>query len=275
MTFVREACGPRGAPTVILLHGLGATAALNWTGASLVLRSRFRVIALDQRGHGRGIRTRHFRLEDCADDVAAVAERLGIQRAVIVGYSMGGPVASLVWRRHPTLVNGLVFVATGRSFREHHAEKIGFAALTAVLAATVPSTPGIVRTRARMADIVARTPVVGRRCRDLAWYVGEISHHDPQIILQAADQLGRFSSEDWIDTVDVPTAVVTTTTDRVVRPERQVRLAMTIPSAVLHPISDGHLDILGTRTSASSQAVLEACRQVADRARSWPTRTGT
>jgi 3-oxoadipate enol-lactonase len=274
-TFVREAAGPCGAPTLILLHGLGATAALNWAGASIALRRHFRVIAADQRGHGRGISTPSFQLEDCADDVAAVAAHLGVHRAVIVGYSMGGPIASLVWRRYPTLVEGLVLVATSRTFREHHAEKIGFAALAGILAATVPPTPGHVRARAGIADIVARTPVVGRRWRDLAWYAGEIGYHDPRTILQAAHQLGRFSSHEWINTVDVPTAVVTTTTDRVVRPERQIRLAMTIPTAVLHPTTHGHLDLLGPRASASSDAVLEACLQVTQRASTWQTRTGT
>jgi 3-oxoadipate enol-lactonase len=274
-TFLREHAGPPGAPTLILLHGLGATAALNWAGASIALRRHFRIVALDQRGHGRGIRTRHFRLEDCADDVAAVAAHLGIDRAVIVGYSMGGPIASLVWRRHPDLVDGLVLIATTRTFSEHRAEKIGLAVLTGVLVATVPSVPGLAAIGAGFSNFVSRMPVVGHPCRDLAWFAEEMAHHDPRAVLQAAEQLGRFSSQQWIEGVDVPTAVVTTTKDRIVRPERQVRLALTIPSAVLHPTIDGHLGLLGAQTSASSRVVLEACQQVTHRAQTWHKRTGT
>jgi len=55
---------------------------------------------MDHRGHGRGIRSaKPFRLADCADDVAALADRLGIETFIPVGYSMGGTVAQLMWRR--------------------------------------------------------------------------------------------------------------------------------------------------------------------------------
>ena len=72
---------------------------------------------MDHRGHGRGLRDdRPFRLEDCADDVAAVADQLGIERMIVVGYSMGGPIAQLLWRRHSALVDGLVLCSTGAAF---------------------------------------------------------------------------------------------------------------------------------------------------------------
>ena len=54
-TFVRELAGPQGAPVVVLLHGWSATAALNWSLSFFPLATRFRVIAIDHRGHGRRI----------------------------------------------------------------------------------------------------------------------------------------------------------------------------------------------------------------------------
>src|SRR4029077_5641554 len=107
-------------PAVVLLHGWTATGAINWAHCFRPLAERFRVLAIDQRGHGRGIRVppfRGFRLTDCADDVAALLDALGIERAIIGGYSMGGPVAQLVWRRHADRVTGLVLCATSRNFR--------------------------------------------------------------------------------------------------------------------------------------------------------------
>jgi 3-oxoadipate enol-lactonase len=74
------------------------------------------VLAFDQRGHARGLSCAgSFRLEDCADDVAAVAAVLCIDRVVAVGYSMGGLIAQLVWRRHPKLITGLVLCATAHN----------------------------------------------------------------------------------------------------------------------------------------------------------------
>lgn len=73
------------------------------------LSRRFRVIAVDHRGHGRGIRSRRrFRLADCADDAVAVADQLGVERFVAVGHSMGGPIAQLVWKRHPELFSDVL-----------------------------------------------------------------------------------------------------------------------------------------------------------------------
>ena len=69
-TFVRESSGPVGAPTVVLLHGWTATADLNWHHSFETLARHYRVIAVDHRGHGRGLRTDGaFSLTECADDL--------------------------------------------------------------------------------------------------------------------------------------------------------------------------------------------------------------
>ncbi|MDQ1443614.1 MAG: hypothetical protein QOI20_78, partial [Acidimicrobiaceae bacterium] len=88
-TFIRELPGPPSAadgPTLVLLHGLSATGGLNWLWCFQPLSARYRVIAIDHRGHGHGVRTRHFRLADCADDVAALAEVLDVPQLTAVGY---------------------------------------------------------------------------------------------------------------------------------------------------------------------------------------------
>ena len=50
-------------------------------------------------------------LEECADDVVALADELGIDTFIPVGFSMGSLVAQLVWRRHPDRTEGLVLCA--------------------------------------------------------------------------------------------------------------------------------------------------------------------
>ena len=135
-TVIRDVAGPPGAPTVVLLHGLGATASINWPGAFDELAPWFRVVALDQAGHGRGVRSRWpFRLEDCADDVVRLADVLGIERVITVGYSMGGPVALFARRRHPARVSGLVLCATAARFADSDARP---SALEGALAASLP-----------------------------------------------------------------------------------------------------------------------------------------
>ena len=110
-TFVRDVAGPVGAPTVVLLHGLGATASINWPGAFDALSSQFRVVALDQAGHGRGVRSRRpFRLEDCADDVARLADT----RSSINNQTIG---CRLLWMMasQPGLVLPAIFLIHGNT----------------------------------------------------------------------------------------------------------------------------------------------------------------
>src|SRR5476651_677740 len=88
-TFVREIAGPPGAPTLVLLHGFMASGGLNWFRTFDGLSREFHVIAPDLRGHARGIRSRrHVRLADCADDVAALVDELGVGKVIAAGYSM-------------------------------------------------------------------------------------------------------------------------------------------------------------------------------------------
>ena len=136
-TFARIVDGPAGAPTVVLLHGWIASGGLNWFTAFGPLSQRYRVIAPDMRGHGRGIRSRRrFRLADCADDVAALLDHLGAEPAIVVGYSMGGPIAQLLWRRHPDRVAGLVLCATSYRFVRGARERLIFGTMMATAVGT-------------------------------------------------------------------------------------------------------------------------------------------
>ena len=100
-----------GKPVVLLHGGLGA---IEMFGPNLWALSRgHRVIAVDLQGHGRTADIdRPFSLEDMADDIAALIKHLGIGKADIVGYSLGGGVALQTAVRHPEVVNKLVLVST-------------------------------------------------------------------------------------------------------------------------------------------------------------------
>ena len=99
--FMHELAGPPGAATIVLLHGLGGTAAGNWATAMPALARDFRVVAPDLRGHDSG----------SVDDVIAMVDALGVERFIAVGYSLGSAVASQLGRRHPDRVEGLVLCA--------------------------------------------------------------------------------------------------------------------------------------------------------------------
>lgn len=261
-TWIRDQPGPEGAPALIMLHGLGATGGLNWAGSQLYLADQFRLITIDHRGHGRGIRTRDFRLEDCADDAAAVIRALGLEKPIVVGYSMGGPIASLLWRRYPELVGGLVFCATSRNFRGSPGEKLTFGAMGIAGLSPIAVPRPLIRVLGAALGALP-IPNVGP-VKDVRWAVEEMAGHDPRAIIQAAAAIGRFNSSKWIGGVDVPTSVVVTTSDQVVAPIRQFRLARSIPHATVHCIDAGHFCVGGGDPKIRFLSALrDACLDVA------------
>ena len=260
-TFVRQVQGPAGAPTLFLLHGWMATADLNWFTAYERLGRHFNVVAIDHRGHGHGIRStfRPFRLEDCADDVAAAATALGIDSFIPVGYSMGGAIAQLVWRRHRERVDGIVLCATARNFGRRAADRVMFGSMLG-LSVAARITPKMVRRSAF--DRVVGPRVKGRPLAE--WASRELRRNDPSIILQAGWSIGRFSSADWIGGVDVPAGVVMTTRDNVVSPQRQRALADAIPDARVFRVVGDH-DVCVTGAARFVPALLDACVAVTTR----------
>ena len=260
-TFVRELAGPPGAPVLVLLHGWTATSDLNWCGSYGPLGQHFRVIAMDLRGHGQGIRsTSPFRLEDCADDVAALVRTLGVERCIPVGYSMGGPVAQLLWRRHRRLLDGIVLCATSCTFSGTVRERVlsGVAVGTGALAEALP----LERLAAVSFDGWHRWRV--RRGRPW-WGYEEVARHDWGDIVAAGKALLRYDSRPWIGGVDVPAAVVVTTADDVVPTPRQAEMADRVRGATRFAVDGGHA-VCTTQPARFVPALVAACQDVAARA---------
>lgn len=255
-TSIREAAGPAGAPTIILLHGWTVTGDLNFFTTFDALSERFNVVSLDHRGHGNGIKTKEpFTLEACADDVVALADELGLDTFIPLGYSMGGTIAQLVWYRHPERVRGLVLCSTARGFNATRGEAVSFLGL-AGLAAIARVAPE--QARDWIADqFITRK---GRAYED--WALREVRDSDITKILEAGHAIGQFSSRDWVGSIDVPTAVVITTHDRTVPARRQLRLAESIPGASIYRVAAAH-NACFSAADRWIPAVVEACTVVA------------
>jgi pimeloyl-ACP methyl ester carboxylesterase len=259
-TRVWECPGPRRAETLILIHGVAVTAELNWGKVLAPLARHFRVVAADLRGHGDGIRAgSRFRLEDCADDVAALAAVLGIRRFVAVGYSMGGMVAQLLARRHASLLSGLVLCSTAGNVRESPAERLTALAL--------PTTAAALRWNPLMqlmsAELLGMT-LLGHvdDPATAGWARAELSRTTLASAVSAIQAVCEFNSDGWISQLDVPAAVVVTTRDRIVPPGRQLRLARAIPGASVHEVRADH-GVCINAPQLFAPALLEACWSVA------------
>jgi pimeloyl-ACP methyl ester carboxylesterase len=99
---------------LVLLHGLGNEAHL-WDDFVPAVAPHYRVLALDQRGHGDSDWDSEARYdaESMTDDLEAVLDALEIDRFVLVGFSMGGRVSMTFAGRHPERLAGLVIIDIG------------------------------------------------------------------------------------------------------------------------------------------------------------------
>lgn len=236
--FVRRTAGPPGSPTVVLLHGWTVTADLNWYPAFEPLSQRASVVAFDHRGHGLGLPARKFKFTDCASDVLAVSDALGIDRFVCVGYSMGGAIAQMAARAAPDRVAGLVLGATSTSFRGRGLRAIRFSLLPMVAAAS------------RLAPVKLRYwgweqtvfNVIGTNIG--RWAQTEVLKGDPQAMLDAGTELFNFDSSPWIAELPMPIAQVRTLGDKVVPDYLQQELADAVNDISVYSYRGGHASVV-------------------------------
>ena len=255
--FVRYAAGPPGAPTVLLLHGWMASADLNWPGTFAALAGRCHVLAMDVRGHGRGIRsTEAFSLDECADDAAGLLRELGVREAVVVGYSMGGLIGLLLARRHPDRVRGLVLAASAAELARTGLGR-GLGVAVHVLGALVRS--GLSDRVLR--EVVRSQPtVLGELAEVAPWMAGEAKRLHPADIVGAGQAIAAFDARPWLAELSVPAASVVTCRDRAVDPDRQRATAAALGGAIVE-VDGGHA-MCATDPAALGAAVWRAVELV-------------
>jgi 3-oxoadipate enol-lactonase len=214
--FVRD--NEADGPAVLLLHGWMFHSDLNWWRCYGPLSDAgYRVIAIDHRGHGRGLRTpAPFRLTDCADDAAAVVRELGCAPVLAVGYSMGGTIAQLLARDHRELLSGVVLSATAADWSEPRMRRFWRTMGALRLGLNLFPTSAW-RTALRAAGY--------KQNQTTTWTAAELSRGSSRDIAEGGRELGRFDSRPWLGAVDVPAAVIVTSRDRSVPPRKQRELA--------------------------------------------------
>jgi len=239
------------APVAFLLHGWTASGDLQFFTAYEALAEHFSFITFDYRGHGRGLRVdARFELEDVADDAAALLEALEVEPVIAVGYSMGGPVAMLLARRHPQLVRGLVVEATALEWCSSMLDRVRWKTLRIIgplLRSFAYQRSLIHGIRRLLGPGHALQPYV-------PWLGGEMRRNDPLTMVQAGQAISRYDSRRWAGELELPAASLVTTRDRLVKPRRQYALAKALRAEVrelpgdhlspwVHPIEFAELTV--------------------------------
>jgi pimeloyl-ACP methyl ester carboxylesterase len=230
VSIAYDEVGDGSAGTLVLLHGFPHSRAL-WAeqlAALPALAPGWRVIAPDLRGFGESDVVGPWHVDDWADDVVALLDRLGVERAVIGGLSMGGYVALALWRRHAQRVRALVLADTragddAPAVRERRRELVALARAQGADAVAESQLPGALgatsrETRpevvARLRALMAAAPVEG-------------------IVGALEAMMVRPDSTPWLAEITVPTLVIVGAEDVLTRPSEARAMCDAIAGARL------------------------------------------
>ncbi|HET7716752.1 MAG TPA: 3-oxoadipate enol-lactonase [Bauldia sp.] len=107
-----EMTGPEGSPVIAFAHSIGASIHM-WDAQVARFSDRYRCLRYDARGHGKSaVKSEPATVDDLADDLAGLLDALGIEKAHVVGLSLGGMAGQAFALRHPDRLDRLALVAT-------------------------------------------------------------------------------------------------------------------------------------------------------------------
>ena len=247
-----QVTGRTDAPPVLLIQGLGMNKN-GWALQRIAMATKYRTIAIDNRGAGRSsIPRQPFTLEDMADDAAAVLDHYGLQDAHIVGASMGGAIAQILAVKHPTRVRSLTLACTACRNLPWRSELLQHWADTAN-----------VRGLRQWADESARWLVGPRSFRRLApaiGWLGPLATFRPSRGFSA--QVGAILDTDdsmvaELSRITAPTLVVVGNQDILTPRADSEEIAERIPQAELVVISGAAHGLMIEHASTFNRVVLD------------------
>ncbi len=229
-------------PPLLLLHGLSANAKM-MEPEIVGLAHSFRVIAPDLRGHGRSDRPAAYTLHDHVQDLLGLLDAIELERAAVLGVSMGSYVAQALTIAAPERVSALVLVvtkaggttsSTARYLAEHAAE-------------LQEMTPEQIRLWLGSRMFAPQTPAAVKQ--GFAAFMAEQERTgmtlNPQQLEAANRAMEGFDFRPDLPQLNVPTLVISGRHDILNPPEAGEEVARLIPNARFEVMEDaGHLATL-------------------------------
>lgn len=221
----REVAAPTK-PALVFLHGIGGRAS-GWAPVQQACAAAGHPsLAWDMPGYGESPAIEPYDFDGLADALAALMDAHGLQKAVLVGHSLGGMVALQMWARHPGRVAGLVLAASSPAFG-HGSGDFQQAFIAQRLA---PLEAG--KSMAEVAAGLIPTMVApGYQGPGLAQALACMGSITPSAYKAALGALVRFEQRAALPTITVPTLCVAGEHDRTASPTVVQRMAEKIPNA--------------------------------------------
>jgi 3-oxoadipate enol-lactonase len=252
-----EVTGRRHGPPVLMIQGLGADKT-GWNMQRLAFGPRYRVIAHDNRGAGRSDQPfGTYTLEQMAQDAITVLDAAGVDKAHVMGASMGGVIAQLVALNHPERVRSLTLACTACRNHEWRRELVTGWASTASERGMSAMTREAARWVIGPRSLRRLWPALGwlgpiRSPRASHGFVAQV-----RAILDADDTIARDLTQ-----ITVPALVVVGNQDVLTTRGDAEELAESIPTAELVVISGAAHGLMVEHASTYNRVVLDFLRRV-------------
>jgi pimeloyl-ACP methyl ester carboxylesterase len=225
----------RGAP-VVFLHAFPLDRTM-WAGQTSALAGQCRCVAIDTRGFGESADSPLHTMDRYADDVVAVLDAAGVERATIAALSMGGYIAFALWRLHPERVRALVLADTKSATdapdaRDRRRELIDLARHAGTEAVAERQLVGVLgkTTRERRPDVVNMVSAIMARARV------------DGVVGASEAMLDRPDSTPLLPTISVPTLVIVGDEDVITPPKEARAMHVAISGSRLEILAGaGHL----------------------------------
>jgi 3-oxoadipate enol-lactonase len=222
-------------PAIVLIHGLGSSLR-DWEHQTEALAARYRVLAVDLRGHGRSSRDGDIDISIAgfSNDICALLRALGL-RAYVAGISMGTAVAFQLAVDHPDHVLGLIIINGG---------PVGLSATDPAHQREIEVRTAAVRTHgmATLGVILGERLLPGpTHARARGSFAERWATNDPDIYLASLGALVGWTVRDRLATLTIPCGVIAADRDYTPLSFKEA-YAKEIPNAELVVISDsGHM----------------------------------
>ncbi len=213
-------------PAIIMVHGIGARRS-TWDGLVSRFSDRYRCITYDLRGHGESSNSgTKMSLEDLVADLGALQGKLGIEKAFVLGHSLGGMIGPAYAKLHPERVLGLGVLSTAAFRTDDDSAKVR-GVVAEMRRNGVAASVGLLTQRWFSTEFAAARPdVIENRIK-------QVNDTPEDVFLNVFDIYANTEMSPWLHEVTTPSLVLTGAEDGGCSPRLNIQIAAAIPNSEL------------------------------------------